>query len=73
MRILAPAQNTPSLPERRTTVFDLGMLEPQPLHGVGEFDIDAEVVGVQFQFVPVHQAAGRIDVHRQCRDRAIER
>ncbi len=49
------------------------MLEAQALDGVGEFDIDAEVVGIQFQFVAVQQAASWIDVHGQCGDRAVER
>ena len=43
---------------------DLGMLEAQPLHGVGEFDVDAEVVGIQFQFVAVR--SGRRPDRRPC-------
>ena len=31
----------------------LGMLKPHPLNDVRKFDIDAEIVGVQLQFVPV--------------------
>ena len=42
-----------------------GMLEAQPLHGVGEFDIDAEIVGVQFELVPLEQAAVLVHVHGQ--------
>ena len=73
MRMLAPAQNTPSLAGAQDDGLDLGMFEAQPLDGVGEFDIDAEVVGIQFQLVAVHQAAGGIDIHGQRGDRAVER
>ena len=47
------------------------MLEAQPLHRVVELDIDAEVVGVELQFVAVEQSAGLIDIHDQIRDVAI--
>ncbi len=41
------------------------MLEPQPLHGVVQFDVHAEVVGIQLELVAVGQAAILGDVHRQ--------
>ena len=47
------------------------MLEAQPLHRVVEFDIDAEVVGVELEFVAVEQPAGLIDVHDQIGDVAV--
>ena len=35
MRMLAPAQNTRSLPDLQHHHLHLGMLEAQPLHGIG--------------------------------------
>ena len=53
--------------------FHLGMLETQPLHGVGEFDVDAEIVGIQLELVALEQAAVLVDVHRQRGDVAVDR
>jgi len=53
--------------------LDAGMLEPQPLHRVGEFDVDPEVVGIQLQLIAFEQAAILVDVHGQGRDVAIDR
>ena len=72
MRMLAPAQNTRFLPERTTTDLHLGMLEAQPLHGVGEFDVDAEIVGIQLELIALEQAAILVDVHGQRRDVAVD-
>ncbi len=47
------------------------MLEAQPLHGVVEFDVDAEIVGIELELIAVEQAAGLIDVHDQIGDVAI--
>jgi hypothetical protein len=41
------------------------VLEPQPLHGVVQLDVNAQVVRVELQLVAGHQAALLIDVHRQ--------
>ena len=71
MRILAPAQNTLSLPDLMTTQPHLRVLEAQPLHRVVELDIDAEVVGVELELVAVEQPAGLIDVHDQISDVAV--
>ena len=48
--------------------LDLGMLEAHPLHYVGEFDIDAEIVGIELQAVALEEAAllGDIHVKRCC-------
>ena len=51
----------------------LGVLEAQPLHDVGQLDVDAEVVGVELQLVAVAQAAVGVDLHRQRGDRAVDR
>ena len=49
-----------------------GMLEAQPLHGVGEFDVDAEVVGIQLELIALEQPAILVDVHGQRRDVAVD-
>ncbi len=49
-----------------------GMFEAQPLHGVSEFDIDAEIVGIQLELIAFKQPAILIDVHRQRRDLAVD-
>ena len=49
-----------------------GMLEAQPLHRVGEFDIDAEIVGIQLELIALEQPAILIDIHRQGRDVAVD-
>jgi hypothetical protein len=50
---------------------DLRVLEAQPLHRVGQFDIDPEVVGIELQLGAGKQSAGRINIERQGRDRPI--
>ena len=47
------------------------MLEAQPLHRVVEFDIDAEIVGIELELIAVEQPARLIDVHDQIGDVAI--
>src|SRR6266496_3415226 len=51
----------------------LGVLEAQPLHGVVQLDVDAEVVGVQLEGVTGVQAAVLRGVQRQGRHRAVDR
>ena len=51
---------------------DLGVLEPQPLHGVGELDVHAEVVAVELERVALHQPAGLVDVEHQRRERRLD-
>ncbi len=48
------------------------MLETQPLHGVGELDIDAEIVGIELELIAFEQAAVLVDVHGQGRDVAVD-
>ena len=50
-----------------------GMLEAEALDRVGELDVDAEVVGVELQPVVRRQPGVFLHVHRQRRDRAVER
>ncbi len=45
-----------------------GVLEAQPLHRIGQFDIDAEIVGIELELVALEQAAILIDIHGQCGD-----
>ena len=46
------------------------MLEAQPLHRVVQFDVDAEVVGIELELV-VAEPAGLVDVHDQIGDVAV--
>ena len=48
----------------------LGVLEAQPLHRVVQFDVDAEVVGIELELV-VAEPAGLVDVHDQIGDVAV--
>ena len=48
------------------------MLEAQPLHRVGEFDIDAEIVGIQLELIAFEQPAILVDIHGQGRDVAFD-
>jgi hypothetical protein len=43
----------------------LRVLEAQPLEYVGEFDIDAEIVGIELKVVAFEQAALFVDIHGQ--------
>ena len=49
-----------------------GMLEAQPLHRVGEFDVDAKIVGIQLELIALEQPAILVDIHRQRRDIAVD-
>ena len=44
------------------------MLEAQPLHRIGEFDIDAEIIGIELELIALEQPAILIDVHGQRRN-----
>ncbi len=46
------------------------VLEAQPLHRVVQFDIDAEIVGIELELV-VAEPAGLVDVHDQVGDVAV--
>ena len=48
------------------------MLEAQPLDGVGEFDVDTEVVGIQLELVAFEQGALFVDVEKERRDIAVD-
>ena len=62
----------PLLERRDDDRVDLGVLEAEALDGVGELDVDAEVVGVQLQLVVGREAGVLAHVHRQRGDRAVE-
>ena len=55
--MFAPAQKILSLPLVTTTALTAGVLEAQALDGVVELDVHAQVVGVELELVPGHQAA----------------
>ena len=72
MLMLAPEQKMRSRWLRITTRADLGMLEAQALHGIGQFDIDAEVVGIELQLVAGPEAAILVHVHGEVGDALFE-
>src|SRR5579875_1056963 len=47
------------------------MLEAQPLHGIVKFDVHAEIVGIQLEFIAVEQPGVRIHIHDQRRYRPV--
>ena len=51
---------------------DFRMTEPQTLGGVIQFDIDPEVIGIQFQVIAWNQPALFVDIHGQGRDVAVD-
>ena len=53
--------------------MNLGVLEAQPLDGVVQLDVDAEVVAVQLQLVVVAQPGVGRDPHRQRGDGRLDR
>ena len=48
------------------------MLEPQPLHGIGKLDVDAEIVGIELELIAVEQPGVLVDVHEELGDIAVE-
>ena len=52
---------------------DLGMLEAQPLHGIGQLDVDAEIVGVELELVAGLQPAILVHVHGEVGDAGLQR
>ncbi len=50
---------------------DLRVLEAQPLDGVGQLDVDREVVGVELELVAGAERMGRIDRHAQARQARV--
>ena len=68
--MLAPAQNTRFLADQQHHL-DAGMLEAEPLHRVREFDVDAEIVGIQLELIAFEQPAILVDIHCQRGDVAI--
>src|SRR5690606_7213650 len=48
-----------------------GVFETQPLNGVVQFDVDAQVVGIELQLIAGKQTAGFVHVHGERRYLAI--
>ena len=44
------------------------MFKADALDGIGEFDIDAEVVGIEFEFVTLGERLVFLDIHGEGRD-----
>ena len=53
--------------------LDLGMLETQALHGIAQFDVDAEIVGIELELVALEQAGILVDVQHELGGIAVER
>ena len=51
---------------------DFRMFEAEPLDAIVEFDVDAEVIGIQFEFVARPQPAGFVDIHDDAGDIAVD-
>src|ERR1035438_4773174 len=49
------------------------MLKPNSLQGIMQLNVDAQIVGIQFELVPRPQSAIFGHVHCQCGDRRIKR
>ena len=47
------------------------MLEAHPLNDVGQFDIDAEIVGIELELIALEQAAVLVDIHKDGCDGAL--
>ncbi len=47
------------------------MLESQPADGVGQFDVDPDVVAVEFEGVVAEQATVDVDLHPQPSQRRL--
>jgi hypothetical protein len=69
--MFAPAQKIRSLSD--VTMTDLRVLEADSLDGVGELDVDAEIVGIELQLIVRREAGVLAHVHGQRGDGAIER
>ena len=50
-----------------------GILETQSLHRVVQFDVDAQIVGVELEFVAVEQTPGLVDCEHQLGGRTLGR
>jgi hypothetical protein len=51
----------------------LRVLEAQPGHRVGQFDVDPEIIGIELQLGPREEPSGGIDIEGQRRDGTVER
>ncbi len=61
-RLAGPQQHHPHL----------RVLEADALVGVGEFDVDAKVVGIELQLIAFEETALLVNVHRQGGDGAVD-
>ena len=67
--MFAPAQKIRGFRLRDDDGTNFRMLEAESLDRVCEFDIDAEVVGVEFELVALGECLVFLDVHREGGDR----
>ena len=71
--MLAPEQKTRSLPLGQHHDPHFGMLEADAVERVGQFDIDAEIIGIELQPIAGIEPALLGHVERQGRDRPVAR
>ena len=72
MLMLAPEQKMRSRWRADHHGADLGMLEAQALHGIGQLDVDAEIVGIELQLVAGLEPAILVHVHGEVGDAVLE-
>ena len=49
------------------------MLESEPLQGVGELDVDAEIIGIQLELIALEEPAILVHIHEKVGDLAVDR
>jgi hypothetical protein len=65
MRMLAPAENTRGLPERRITALASGCSKRKRCIASWKLDVDAEVIGIELQLIALEQPGGFVDIQDQ--------
>ena len=53
--------------------LDARMLEAKTRDRVGEFDVDAEIVGIEFELIAFEEAAVLVHIERESRDVGVDR
>jgi hypothetical protein len=73
MKMFAPEAENAALRAGDDHAAHFRVLEAYPLQRVRELDVDAEVVRIELELVARTDAGVLVDVHRQRRDRTVER
>src|SRR5919109_5289249 len=69
---IRPGTEHPRLRRRDDHHRHLWMLETQTLHGIIEFNIDTEIIGIELQLIARYQRCVFLDVHSQRGDPPLE-